>query len=294
MIKEGLFSLPELSVEREQVDPKECFLKGLRTDRAIQREPQLAASMLEPLRLRFCWRFVRLLATMRGQVSMGEFLGESLKTADWTGPPPYQITSVNPDMEAAPLSRELVAAQEKGTFIPLTPKNGVHEESFIAALQVAASLLRVEDHDDPWNSYSIRPFLDPERLRDLWPEHSKICMWEQAFAQEVLQILSKQGHQKTVEWIQDKHGLLLGEAVASIRLSKALALRRTESSMEEERALMVLRLEDMINRAKEDTNYAAESQGLKQLATIQGFAKTQPEGPEIMFRKVVRKVSGET
>jgi len=76
-----------------------------------------------------------------------------------------------------------------------------------------------------------------------------------------------------------------------MRLARADALAVGGSSVEEDRALMIAQLKDLIARAKEEMNSDRELKALKQLAAIQGLTRTEPEDRAMDFMRVIAAVA---
>ena len=68
-----------------------------------------------------------------------------------------------------------------------------------------------------------------------------------------------------------------------------LARERVSVDADMQRGLMVLRLENYVQRAKTAMHLGAELAGLKQLTLVLGLNKSEPEDSFDIFKSIVRK-----
>lgn len=125
--------------------------------------------------------------------------------------------------------------------------------------------------------------------RALWPNRLQIVFWEEELIYQTLNKLITKGSEATRKWLADYHGFTRYETTSLVRMAVNLSRGQAEADVEELRALMVLRLEDYIRRAKDSCELRAELMGLKQLSIVQGLGKVDPEDAMTAFSAIVRK-----
>lgn len=132
--------------------------------------------------------------------------------------------------------------------------------------------------------------IDPETARLAWPSRMQILYWEEVMTQMTLDFLVSKGITKTRRnFLQEEHGLTHGEATTMIKLAMALSRDQVGMDVEEQRALMILRLEDYVARSQKALELNFELRGLKQLAIVQGLGKTDPEDVMTAFANMAQR-----
>lgn len=143
--------------------------------------------------------------------------------------------------------------------------------------------------------------LEPDVARLAWPGREHIMAVEEMLVDEALTIMVKgpgrgeigRGVLAATEHLEKRHGLRDRECQSVVRCALALARRSVEAQMEDQRALMVLRVEDYCERCRSAGDRDSESKGLKLLMTIQGLSRTEPEGQMGEFLDALSRVSKE-
>jgi hypothetical protein len=67
-----------------------------------------------------------------------------------------------------------------------------------------------------------------------------------------------------------------------------------EAEIEEDRAILSMRLEDLIQRSRDALDMRVELGAIKQLAIVQGVTRAEPEDAMSEFARVVRKVTDQS
>lgn len=137
----------------------------------------------------------------------------------------------------------------------------------------------------------LQGMLDPDRARLLWPSRYEIAAFEAVLIEETLGEMIESGVPGAVKFLGVQYGLSRREAGALVKLAKAQARESMESDTEDNRALMVLRLESYLGRAKGALNLQAEMYALKLMALVQGLGKSKPEDIAQDFIDVVTRVA---
>lgn len=79
-----------------------------------------------------------------------------------------------------------------------------------------------------------------------------------------------------IQQLRDTFGLSWTAASGVVRMARGEASRMMSADLEENRALMVARIESYIQRSKKALDLDSESKGLKMLAAVQGLTRTDP------------------
>ena len=166
---------------------------------------------------------------------------------------------------------------------------------YIEALVSMSWYLKIEQGcklDPQLGIIGTRGVFDPEVIRLIFPTRTQFMAWEELLIEETIDVLIEKGSVETQKYLKESHGLVSYEIAHLIKACKVLISRHNEFDPDEERALMALRIEDYIKRARDAVDLKAESFGLKQLSLINGLGKTDPEDANNdMFIEVARKVS---
>lgn len=175
-----------------------------------------------------------------------------------------------------------------------SPERDRAYNDWIEGVDMIVRYLNIKDgskNDREQGTIGLQGMLDPKRARLLWPSRYEIAAVEAAMIQECLNELVNSGIPGAIKHLNEEYGLHRREAQAIVKLAKARARETMDSDVEDNRALMVLRLEDYRGRAKEALNLQAEMYALKLTALVQGLGKTKPEDQVAEFIDVVTKVA---
>lgn len=129
-----------------------------------------------------------------------------------------------------------------------------------------------------------------------WPGHLLLMQYEDALISNVLNRVVERGARLTEKWLVTPEGgsLMPHEATNLVRLAKAEARARQENEIEEDRAIMAMRLEDMIARAREAFDMRLELGAIKQLTAIKGLIRaTEEDTGNADFARLVDRVVAE-
>lgn len=166
---------------------------------------------------------------------------------------------------------------------------------YIEALESVAKYLKIEggcELDPQLGSLGLRGLYDPELIRLIFPTRTQLMAWEEILIDEATEKLIDLGTLGVQKYLKRSHGYLKHEIAHVTKAAKVMITRRNEFDPEEERALMALRVEDYIRRARSALDLKAEAFGLKQLSLINGLGKTDPEDANNdMFFQVAKRVT---
>ncbi|MFG0317742.1 MAG: hypothetical protein ACF8XB_10750 [Planctomycetota bacterium JB042] len=290
------------------------------------REAKLTPADLHPFRLRVAWRVSREIARMKTIVALDETLERAtaerpdgkdpwlehcgLRYTDGDAKKSSAAWRVlrlhSPGTKAAPHGRGLGLLPppvpeefvEDGKVVEsYDPRSKADDEAlhrWLEALDIVVRLLGIErgSTENPQQGFlGLRYVLDPETVRASWPTRWEVMAFEFHLIEEVLEELTAHGVQAARRKLRDKYWLVDREVSGLVALARSAAAGRVQADLEELRALMVLRLEDLAERARDSLDTRVELNALKQLAIVQGLSKTEPEDAVRDFVDVVAKVS---
>lgn len=156
---------------------------------------------------------------------------------------------------------------------------------YIATLTATAAHLRM--FDDERTRLGLSPLLDPTLCRPAFPSRTMLVTWETLLIQETLDYLVKNGQPITKDMLARKYGFQHHEITQLMRMARDQAQRDAQSDIEQDRAVMILRLEDVARRTRESLDMRAEIAALKALAIVQGLQRVEPENAMRQFIDVV-------
>lgn len=177
---------------------------------------------------------------------------------------------------------------------PFDPPNDEALTRFVAAIDAANDFLGLDrgTYVDPdLGRHGIAGLNDPNLVRLAFPSRDALLRLEAKLAEESLELITFEGVVVARRKLCTKHGLRTHEAEFLIRLGKLEAKKRASAEPEEERALMILRLEAYIQTARDRMIPREELAGLKQLAIVQGLAKIEPEDAASSFYGIARQIT---
>ncbi len=228
------------------------------------REERLTPEDLFADRLITAWRVVRLFAETLRVIQPGDPL-----------PPELPEPIPSPPRERHRRAPHVFMAEVR---IPSWLPDGPDPSEYRKALETALELLRA-------------PTRGRRYLFEHFPSYQQILEAEGVLETETFHHLLDRGAVETVKTLEIKYGIPAGETPALLRQARARAQGLTLADNEDERALMVLRLESTAARAKDNLDLRAELAALKQTAIVQGLAKLEQNDPMRDFLDVVRTVS---
>lgn len=142
-------------------------------------------------------------------------------------------------------------------------------------------------------TYGLEGMLDPSTVRAVFPSRFQIMSWESIVIDTTLEMLIKTNQRGVRLRHFEKHGMLDHESAAMCKLALSLAREQTVGSVEDARAIMVLRLEDYTHRAREGLDLRNELAAMKQLSLVQGLTAEREDDTFRSMLEVVREVGKE-
>lgn len=254
--------------------------------RAYRMAPSERLDQLWPERLRLAWRICRELARLKGLVLSGQLLTEGmrLEPSPWTTP-----TGVFPQGEVD-FEDDLV--QHLGSsHLPLLPagpraEEG-HVEAFLEVAGMVADRLGVPRTDADREALAL--LASPTLGMRAWPSHIQVMEYEQVEVDRAMRELAKLGEVRVVEDMA-RAGYCRHEILNLIALARRAAKELVGGDEEADRAMMVLRLDDVIERARSELKTQAELAALRLKASIQGLVSNGAldDGDVVDMARVVR------
>lgn len=260
--------------------------------RAVLRDdtPPAPADEDLPHRILVMWRLARCAARVLGICAEDEHLDAATEIT----PSPWH-DSVRPRLSPAQqvVLRRSSAADMIALFsegLPLLPPDlDEHARRWCGAMSLLARDLGIER--TPEGLAGLKGLLHPKTCQFAGVTEQQILSLEELLIDEAQKLIIECGERAAIDHFRNRYGFARKEAVGLIRLARADALAMGGSSVEEDRAIMVANLKDLIGRAKEEMNSDKELKALKQLAAIQGLTRTEPEDRAADFMKVIAAVA---
>lgn len=182
----------------------------------------------------------------------------------------------------------------KPGYNPSSPLQDPSLHTYVRLLKVVSSWLYLDlgSKDDPDSGrYGLAGMLHAETVRAAFPSRVQIMTWETLLVDETLELIVQQGVPKATNILKDKYGLASLEVQQLIKMARAKASHMASGDSEEDRGLMILRLEDAARRARESLDIRAELAALKNLAVVQGLSRVEPQDAMSDFIDIVKTVS---
>ena len=266
--------------------------EGLARLRAIMRDdvPPAPSEENTPHRILVLWRLARASALLLGICAEDEHLDAATEIT----PSPWHVR-VRPRLAPAQQAvlRRSSAAEMIALFgegLPLLPPDDPGEaRRWCSAMSLLARDLGIERTRE--GQLGLQGLLHPKTCQFAGVTEEQILSIEELLIDEAQKLIIECGERAAIEHFRNRYGFARKESVGLIRLARADALAMGGSSVEEDRAIMVANLKDLIGRAKEEMNSDKELKALKQLAAIQGLTRTEPEDRAADFMKVIAAVA---
>lgn len=182
-------------------------------------------------------------------------------------------------------------APDWGVSENYTEKFDVMLKRWVALHEEIARYLTIErgsEEDRDLGRLGLIGLVDRETTRLLWPSRMQLIYWEEELIAETVELLTEEGTPKTRKRLREKHGLVRHEVQAMIRMALVRIRELAEGDLEDQRSLMVMRLENYIQRSREAMDLRNELAGIKQMALVLGLTKTDPEDALSAFGNLVK------
>ena len=286
--------------DQEELSPEERQLAAMEDVREAFRLARQTDAELHPYRVRVAHRIVREILRVVGICAQDERLTETMvPNADlmdpWHDPLPYHGTDGSP--YTVPIGQVFEEALLHGGISVLPPRpDPDHPKQpllYVALIEATQRSLGIEAgtrNNPDLGRYGLKGLVDHRSVFHLFPNPYELLAWEEILVQETLDRLTSRGQRETLLWLRNEHGFTPNEQAGLLKQAKALARELVENDVEDDKAFMLLRLEDYVRRCRENVNLRQEIVGLKAIAQIMGLGKIEPEDQNTEFLKIVRKL----
>lgn len=176
------------------------------------------------------------------------------------------------------------------------PENDVMLCYYVRVMELISQSLYIElgsANDKTIGKYGLTGVLDPMTVRLAMPSRMQLIAWEQLVITETLDLIVEEGVRKTKDLLFQRYGLQGFETANLIRLARKQALLQMSADVEEDRSVILMKLEDYVRRARASLDMRAELAGIKQAALVLGLGKLEPKDMMDEFIHIVKQVSGE-
>lgn len=182
----------------------------------------------------------------------------------------------------------------------ISPEYSPHDDPalslYIAAVGYTADYLGVwagSLSDKELGSRGMLGMTNPHTIRLAFPTRLQIMSWEYILIMETLDMLISRGTHTAYKHLTDKYGLTHIESHGLIKMTQRFAKNLMTSEREEQRAMMLLRCEEQVNRAKDACDLNSELKIVKMMAMLMGLTRTEAEDDISEFAEIVKAATNE-
>lgn len=243
-----------------------------------------------PARILALWRLARQTARMAGICGEDEPLDNAteMEPSPWYNPLKPRLAPSEQAVMRRASATELLHYIGEG--IPLLPpRDEAAAAQWCAAMSIMAGELNITGTDV--GERGLRGLLNPKTAHLCSVTHREILALEELLIDEAQRLMVECGERPAIDHFRHHYGFARKEAVALMRLARADMLATGGSSVEEDRAIMVAQLKDVVARCKEEMNSERELKALKMLAAVQGLTRSEPDDQARDFINVIASVA---
>ncbi len=269
-------------------------------------EEKLTLEDLLPYRIRAAWRIVREMGRLKGLVADDEGLDCILGISPDPWAEPCGFGTDDTEMYSrlnGDVARSLVMLPLLPPAMDDTPCEGYNPRTddrlhqYMATIHFISLYLHIERGsrlDPAQGRYGLYGIEDPSLIRLSFPSRLQILAWEDMIVEEAFRCMAEDGQAAAEEFLHDTYGLRSFETLSLIKLAKCKARKRLENDLEEDRAIMIYRLDEVARRAKTGMDLRTELGALKQMALVMGLGRSDPEDSLRDMIDVVARVASES
>ena len=258
--------------------------------RPEDQSPEIGDDSTLPHRIMVMWRLVRVAARVTGLCAEDETLDQAteIEPDPWTHPIAPPLTPSQQALLRRGAAGALLNCVAKGMSLlpPDDPQEAVNWCQAMTLIAMELNMLTTQDGRIGFNG-----LLHPKTCQYSGVTIEHILALEELLVDEAQKLIIENGERPAIEHFRVQYSFTRKEAVALIRLARADALTMSGNSVDEDRALMIAQLKDLVARAKEEVNSDRELKALKELAKIQGLTRTAPEDIQRDFMAVIAAVA---
>lgn len=252
--------------------------------------PPMPPEEFYPQRIMVMWRLTRTLARVLSICAEDEPLDSAteMEQSPWHHPTKPSLSAGQQELVRRASKHEIAALCKDGLSL-LPPDDLDACKRWCGVMQVIATDLGIERTLE--GREGLLGLLHPATAQYAGVTDRQVLAMEELMIDEAGALIVDVGERATTGHFREKYGFSRKEALGLVRLARADALRAAGSSVDEDRALMIANLKDLVARAKEEMNQERELKALKQLAAIQGLTRTEPENLGNDFLRVIAAVA---
>jgi hypothetical protein len=245
-------------------------------------------------RIQVCYRLTRMLAYWKGIVTSDQTLAEG---TDIHPDPWYNETTVLANRAPAARRTYMIQVQRWPMSLqpPPIPNKPGKDRRLIRWLQLISRIVRqlnLVATDE--GRRGLKWLLEPETVREMWIKPEILMAYESILLGEFLDEQLDKGVYEGQLVLRRKYGFTKLEMQTFGDLSRTAAPDIITDALETKKAMMELRIDKFMQRARQEGDMRAELQGLKLLAIIQGLNKIEPDDDLKGMVQIVAEISEKT
>ncbi len=132
-----------------------------------------------------------------------------------------------------------------------------------------------------------------QTVRIAFPTRMQLVAWEYILITKTLNRLISTGAQPTYNYLISQYGFNHSEVNGVLRMTKRFAKELVNADRAEDRALMLLRCENMMTRARHALDLKAEQNAMKQMSMILGLTRTEEDETLSDFVQIVKDTTNQ-
>jgi len=278
--QEGLEPTGNSPLERNQ-RRKSFWTQVFQEDKDLRQIDDLALELLHPLRIRVAFRIVREIARVKQVCYDDEPLSVLLEQTGFDG----WVEDIDPPQNRTGMTRDQKwVANAKIPLLP-PPDDEDHRHMIPTYFQAFNKIYRYLGLS---TMIELRKgylgLTEGACYRKLWPTLEEILSYENALLHELLSLITEHGSLRGRDEAKKKHGFRRWEEDSFFAIAKSGAVELMSGSAEESRAVMLMRLENFIQRCKDEGDLRAELACFKLVSDLQNLrsAKTEDLGSQLV------------
>jgi len=215
--------------------------------------------------------------------------------------PPQRLDPM-PGLSLLPPEVPMPWVDKNGDPLPdYDPEDSIHDPMLALWLQgfyFLAKTLRIDEgsaKDPEQGLMGLKGMFEPLLVRTLFPSRTQLMYYESLIVQEVSEIITKKSVLGAAMTIKDRYGMEPFEIAGIMSLArKTLSAQYESRDPETNRSMMLIRLEDYMERARENLNMEAEFKALKEMSLILGLTTEPGDSSMKDFAAVMRRIKGKS
>ena len=134
---------------------------------------------------------------------------------------------------------------------------------------------------------------DPRLVRLAFPSRYEIINFENQLIRQTAARVIDHSQFEVLDWLGAQHGLNSDESQAMLKMARTVIRKTHEADIEDDRGLMIARLEDVARRAREAMDIRAEIAALKQMSIVLRLGDGEKDPTMAMFTQIIQTVDKE-